>query len=92
MAGNLDIWITAHRDLADAVFSAPILPRIEGIRERLGRLGYSLKLDVGKRSTRATVTSKTLRAKTSYRSLDGFMAFEEARLAEMEALTLTPGA
>lgn len=92
MASKLDIWITSHRDLADDVFSAPTLPRIESIRERLGRLGYSLKLDIGKRSTRATVTSKTLRAKTTYRSLDGFMAVEEARLAEMEAITATPGA
>lgn len=82
--GASDIWITAHHELADAVFSDPIRWRLTRIRERLAGHGYALKLDIGKRSTRATVTSKTLKVRSSYRSLDGFMQFEEDRLARMD--------
>lgn len=80
----MDFWITAHRDLADAAFSEPMRGRLESIRDRLATHGYSLKLDIGKRSTRATVASPSLRAKSTYKSVEGFMRTEEARLDEMD--------
>lgn len=80
-----EIWLVAHRDRADEVFSGPVRARLDAIRGRLSSMGYVLKLDVGKRSTRATVSREGLRARSTYGSLEGFMAFEEARLAEMEA-------
>lgn len=85
MANSLDIWATAHRDLSDHVFGQPTWPRLLAIRERLVRRGYSLKLDVGKRTTRATVKNKAICAKSTYPSVEDFMSFEEARLDRMEA-------
>lgn len=80
----LDIWIKAHPALANDVFSEPMIGRLERIRERLAQHGYTLKLDVGKRSTRATVKSPTFCARSSCRSLKGFLHFEEARLDAMD--------
>lgn len=82
---DVDLWITAHADLADEAFSMPLLGKLESIRDRLAGHGYTLKLDIGKRTTKATVTRPGLRAKSTYRSLDGFIQFEEARLAAMDS-------
>jgi len=80
-------WILAHADLADEAFSMPLRGQLEGIRDRLAAHGYELKLDIGKRTTKATVTSKTLRSKSTYPTLTDFIASEEARLARMDALS-----
>ncbi|WCS27194.1 hypothetical protein LOK46_10375 [Methylobacterium sp. NMS14P] len=77
-------WILAHADLADEMFSMPMRGRLEAIRDRLAAHGYDLKLDIGKRTTKATVTSKTLRSKSTYPSVTDFVAFEERRLAAMD--------
>lgn len=79
-----DIWIKSHADLADEMFSMPMRGRLEAVRDRLAAHGYALKLDIGKRTTKATVTSPSLRSKSTYPSVNDFLSVEERRLDEMD--------
>lgn len=77
-------WITAHADLADEMFSMPMRGRLEAVRDGLAAHGYTLKLDIGKRVTKATVKSASLSAKSTYPSIADFLAAEERRVRAMD--------
>ena len=78
-------WLKVRADRADEIFGQPMRGRLESIRDRLGARGYDLKLDVLKTTTIAVVNGPMVRAKSTYPSVEDFIAFEERRLAAMDA-------
>lgn len=79
-----DHWITVHTDLADEMLSMPMRGRLESVRNGLAAHGYALKLDIEKRTTKATVKSASLSAKSTYPSVADFLAVEERRVRAMD--------
>lgn len=78
-------WLKVRADRADEIFTQPMRGRLESIRERLEARSYDLKLDVLKSVTIAVVKGPTVRAKSTYPTVEDFIAFEERRLAAMDA-------
>lgn len=77
--------IVSHPDHVDHVFSKAVQDRIFALQERLVGHGYSIdKIEVNKRSVRTRVVSANLRATSTYSTLEDFLAYETARLNQMD--------